>query len=408
MKRTAGVAASGAMLSMAGCLGDGGGSDEGTVRLPGIHDTSGATSDVGAPAAEGTIDTIEYINDNDPLDVELDHPWVDYAYDVQEASQAYDDYTSDSFPPGIIGWGTADTEALSETVAADEVVYVSASYSETLMTPNSPYNFFGNLDYTSQGRVHLEWIAENDPDATVGYITNDTPFGLTAVEGANEGGPAYAEELGLDLADRLSLALDAASAESQLRRARENGIDYLIHQNTSAPMEVLVSDREEVYPEVELMGLTYTLDELRVEESPDSYEGVRYASAFKTFDEALETDRAGDAIEAMFEDRDESLDDREVANLNYVRGMIHALVMFKGVENAAADDDLDPNEGADLRQGLFQIDGWDAWGLIEPITYAEDDRRPTMTGRIYQVQDGEMALDDTFELPRRDEWIAGE
>jgi branched-chain amino acid transport system substrate-binding protein len=165
--------------------------------------------------------------------------------------------------------------------------------------------------------------------------------------------------------------------------------------------------RELPEPEVELMGLTYTLDELRVEQSPDAYEGVRFSSAFKTFDEALETDRAGDAIEEMFENRSESLDDREVANLNYVRGMIHALIMFKGIENAVEAGDLDPTEGADLRQGLFRIDGRDAWGLIGPIAYAENDRRPTMTGRIYQVQDGDLVHDESFELPRREEWIAG-
>lgn len=399
----AGTAGSVAVAGLAGCLSSNGGTEEGVVRIPGIHDTSGATSDVGAPSAEGTIDTINHINGEELLDVEIDHPWVDYAYDVAEATRAYDDYTSGSFPPGIIGWGTADTEALSETVAADEIVYVSASYSEALMTPNSPYNFFGNLDYTSQGRVHLEWIAENDPGASVAYITNDTPFGLSPVEG----GMAYAEELGLEVHDRLSLALDASSAESQLRRAREDGIEYLIHQNTSAPMEVLVSDREDVYPEVNLMGLTYTLDEMRVEDSPEAYEGVRYASAFKTFDEALETDQAGTAIEAMFERRDETLDDREVANLNFVRGIIHALIMYKGLSNAL-ERGLGVNEGSNLRQGLFDIDDWGAWGLIEPITYAEDDRRPTMAGRIYEVQDGEMVYDDTFELERRMEWIEGD
>lgn len=402
MKRTVGAAAGAATVSMAGCLGGDGGGTEG-VRVPGLYDTSGATSDVGLPSALGGRDGINYINDNDLLDLDIDHEWVDYAYDVEEAVRAYDDFVSESFPPAIIGWGTADTEALAPQVAEDEVVYISASYSENLMAPENDYNFFGNLDYSSQGRIHLEWINSNDPGSKVSFIHHNSPFGLSPVEP----GEAYAEELGLEVGPRFELPSGASSAESQLRRAREEDVEYLIHQNVAAPMQVLVADRQEVYPEVEIMGLTYTTDELRVEQSPEAFEGVRYVSAFKTFDEALESGRGGDAIQEMFDEyRDESLDDREVANLNYVRGFIHSLLVFRALSNVQ-EMDLDPTVGADFREGMFAIEEWDGWGLIEPLTYSQGDRRPTMTGRVYEVRDGEMQFDEKFELERRTEWISG-
>lgn len=271
------------------------------------------------------------------------------------------------------------------------------------MQPENAYNFFGNLDYSSQGRIHLEWINANDPGSKISFIHHNSPFGQSPVEP----GEAYAEELGLEVGPRFELPSGANSAESQLRRAREESVDYLLHQNVAAPMQVLVADRQEVYPEVEIMGLTYTTDELRVEQAPEAFEGVRYVSAFKTFDEALESGRGGDAIQEMFDEyRDESLDDREVANLNYVRGFIHSLLVFRALSNVL-EMDLDPNSGADFREGMFGIDGWDGWGLIEPLAYSEDDRRPTMTGRVYEVRDGEMHFDEKFELERRMEWISG-
>ena len=401
MKLTGGTVA-GVSMATAGCLGGGGGgggTDE--VRIPGLYDISGATSDVGKPSAVGSRDAIKWLNENDELAQTIDHPWNDYAYDVAAAKQNFDEYTSDSNPPVIIGWGTADTEALAPQVARNNIVYISASYSDKLLSPETPYNFFGNLDYTSQARAHLKWISENDPEGTVAFIFSNTAFGKSPVEG----GRAYAEELGLDLAPDINLPLTASSASTQLKKAKQNDVDYLIHQNTAAPMQVLLKDRQDVYPEVTVMGLTYTIDELRAQGSPEIFEGARYASGFKTFAEALDAGGKGTTlIEDSFDREGRSMDDPAVANLNYVRGVIHALLAMKGVKEAN-NQDLDPTMGENIRTGMLAIDGWDVWGLAPPFTYEDGDRRPTMTGRTYEVTDGELQFDQTVDLPRRDEWI---
>lgn len=387
--------------SLAGCFGGNGGGDGNSITVPGIYDESGGTSDVGRPSAVGSRDAIAYFNEEDVLDREINHPNSDYAYEVPQAQQLYDEYTSGSDPPAIIGWGTADTEALSGAVAEDEIVYISASYSANLLTEEAPYNFFGNLDYTSQARAHLKWIADNDAEATIAFIFSNNPFGQAPVEGGRQ----YAEELGLNVAENINLPLDANSATTQLRQARDADVDYLIHQNTAAPMQVLLSDKEEVYPDVTVCGLTYTVDELRVQESPDTFEGARYVNAFRTFQGAL--DEGGDGaemIEANFEREDRSMDDPEVANLNYVRGCIHGLLALKGLQNAI-ENDRDPTSGADVRESMFDIQDDDMWGLSEPYSYAEDDRRPTMNGRLFEVSGGTLEYDTTVELPRRDEWI---
>ncbi|PSQ56854.1 hypothetical protein BRD22_04175 [Halobacteriales archaeon SW_8_68_21] len=402
-------------LALAGCIGgdggggggSGGGSDGGgdgvpdSITVPGIYDESGATSDVGRPTAIGSRDTITYINENDLFDATIDHPNNDYAYEVPQAQQYYQQYTSESSPPLIIGWGTADTEALAGTVADDEVAYVSASYAANLVTEEFPYNFFGNLDYTSQARAHLRWIADNDPEATVGFIFSNTAFGRSPVEG----GKQYAEELELNVAPDINLPLTANSATTQLRQARDQDIDYLIHQNTSAPMRVLLEDKQDIYPDLTVCGLTYTVDERVVQQSPDVFEGVRYVNAFRTFQGALDSGgRGAEIIEANFEREGRSMDDPEVAQLNYVRGVIHALLALKGIQNAAeAGNDL--TSGPNLRQGMFGIEDDDMFGLAEPFSYEEGDRRPTMNGRLFEVTDGSLSFDTSVELPQRDSWI---
>jgi len=403
MKATAGTMAVGAF---AGCLGgngngNGNGGGEDSITVPGLYDESGGTSDVGRPTAIGSRDAIAYFNENDLLPQEINHPNNDYAYEVPQAQQYYDEYTSGSEPPMIIGWGTADTEALSGSVAEDEIVYVSASYSANLLTEEAPYNFFGNLDYTSQARAHLKWIADNDAEATVAFIFSNNPFGKAPVEG----GKQYAEELGLNVASDINLPLDANSATTQLRQARDADVDYLIHQNTAAPMQVLLSDREDIYPDVTVCGLTYTVDEPRVQESPENFEGVRYVNAFRTFQGALDSGGDGASmIEANFEREGRDMDDPSVANLNYVRGCIHGLLVLKGLQNAI-DADRDPTSGSAVRQSMFGIEEENMWDLAEPFTYTEEDRRPTMTGRLFEVSDGALEFDTTVELPRRDDWI---
>jgi branched-chain amino acid transport system substrate-binding protein len=404
LKGVAGASLSATLL--AGCTqltggGNGNGNDTNSYRVPGLYDLSGGTSDVGRPTGIGSRDAIKWINENADFEASIEHPWNDYAYEVSQASQYYDQYTSDGDPPMMIGWGTADTEALAQQVAEDEIVYVSASYSANLLTDEAPYNFFGNLDYTSQARAHLKNIADTDSGAKVAFIFSNNPFGQAPVEG----GKQYAEELGLEVGEDINLPLTANSATSQLRRARDNNIEYLIHQNTAAPMQVLMSDRQDVYPDVTVCGLTYTVDEFRAQESPDVFEGARYVNAFRTFQGALDEGGQGASIiEDSFEREGRSMDNSEIANLNYVRGIIHALLVFEGLRSTV-EAGGDPTSGADVRQGMFGIENNEMGGLSQPYSYAEDDRRPTMTGRLFEVSDGALDFDTTVELPRRDDWI---
>jgi branched-chain amino acid transport system substrate-binding protein len=402
LDRAGGAVAAATMVTVAGCSGGGNGDGEDGIRVPALYDLSGGTADVGRPTGVGSRDAMAWINENDVLDEPIVHDWVDYAYEVPQAQQRYDSYTSNENPPIIIGWGTADTEALASDVAADEIVYISASYSDDLLAAETGYNFFANLDYTSQGRAHLQWISNNDPDATIAYIHNTTPFGEAPVEG----GEAYAEELGLEVADNIALELDANSAGTQVQRAEDNGVDYLIHQNTAAPMQVLLSSIQERESDITVMGLTWTVDEFRAQTAPELFEGVRYVNSNVSFAQARDSDARGwEIIEDSFEREGHEMDDPEIANINYVRGVVHALLAVEAIQQAQ-EMGLDPNEGANVREALFEMDDFDAWGLLpETYDYQEGDRRPTMSGQTYVIEDGEMVPDEMIELERREDWL---
>jgi len=395
-----GVVASG-MAGFAGCTGDDDGSSADTVTIGGIYDLSGATADVGQPTGLGSRDAFEWFNENGDLGFEINHDWQDYAYDVPQAQQQYDQLTSGDHPPVIVGWGTADTEALAPDVANDEIVYISASYSDKLLADDTPYNFFTNLDYTSQGRAHVKWVADNDPDSRVALIHNTTPFGQSPVEGTE----AYAEELGLDVADSITLELAANTADTQVERAMNNDIDYLIHQNTAAPMQVLMSSVDDLGADITVMGLTWTVDEFRAQET-DVFEGVRYVNANMSWGQTSDSEPDGwEIIQDSFEREGHEMSNPEVANINYVRGVAHALLAVEALQSVN-DDGGDINSGAAVREAIFELDDFDARGLIpETLNYMEGDRRATMWGQTYQVSDGDILPEEEIELERREEWL---
>ena len=405
LNRAAIAAAATTGVALSGCLGgDGSGiGDPDGVPVPGIYDLSGATADVGRPTGVGSQDAIAWYHENDELESGIYHEYQDYAYEVSEAQRLYDDHVGSESPPAIIGWGTADTEALAGDAHEDEVIYVSASYSDELMAEETGYNFYTSLDYTSQARIHLEWIAENDPDATVAFIHNTAPFGESPVEGGEE----YAEELGLDLEDNIVLEPDEGDADGQVQQAEGNDVDYLIHQNTADPMVALLQAIDSRDADITVMGLTWTADELRADDNPDLYEGVRYVNSNLTFEEALDSGgRGAEIIEDSFEREDRDMDDLEDANLNYVRGIAHASLVIEGLKHVE-ETGGDPHSGADLREAFFELEGFDAEGLVPAgLSYEDGDRRATMAGRMYEVQDGELVYEDTIELEDPDgDWL---
>lgn len=394
LKATAGGIAT---VTLAGCLG-GDDSVEGEITVPGMYDLSGATASVGLPTARGSEDAVAYLNDNEDLDVTINHPTTDYSYEVPEAEATYQDFTSGNTPPAILGWGTADTNLLAPRVADDEIVYISASYSPQHHQDKFPYNFFGNIDYTTQLRVLINAIEREAPDAKIGMVF------VPALEFSAQNGIEYAEQRGFEV-EQAELAFTASSADAQVRRMRNNNVDYIIGHTIWDPFLVLAQDVASIYPEVELMGSTWCVDERSVDEAPEVFDGVRFTNSFATFENALEADRGGEAIETAINDYqgEDAINNVDIANLHYVRGFIHTLLLFGALQNVE-DEGLDPQSGADVREGMMLLDEWTNWGMSEPFNFEEGDRRGTMTGRVFEAQTDGIERVNTVELERREEW----
>src|SRR4051812_18622575 len=82
-----------------------------------LADYSGATADVGTPFGQGAADAMAWINQKGGVaHSKVNVDTVDYGYQVPRAVSQYKKWVGEKVA-AIIGWGTADTEALTGFVA---------------------------------------------------------------------------------------------------------------------------------------------------------------------------------------------------------------------------------------------------------------------------------------------------
>ena len=253
---------------------EGGGEASGEpIVIGGIFDLTGPTGDVGTPYAEGVRDFIDNLNSNGGVQGrEIDLQSQDYQYDVAIAEQLYSQYTG-AGAVAILGWGTADTEALRGRVTSDELPFFSGSLSEELSDPGeTPYNFLVGTTYSDQMRIALKHINEEaGGDAEIAVFHNDSPFGESPVED----GRAYIEEQGYGFGyEAYPMPGGATDYTALLTQARNQGATHIIVQNVASPAAQLAQDIANQGLDVQMVCLNWCTDELFVDLAGDAAEGV--------------------------------------------------------------------------------------------------------------------------------------
>src|SRR5262245_21410253 len=83
------------------------------VSIGQLIDYSGPTADVGVPFGQGAADAMGFVNQKGGVNhAKVNVDAVDYGYQVPRAVSQYKKWASEKVA-AILGWGTADTEALT-------------------------------------------------------------------------------------------------------------------------------------------------------------------------------------------------------------------------------------------------------------------------------------------------------
>lgn len=382
-------------LGLTACAPGGGESEaesEGPIKIGIIADLTGATGDVGTPYNEGMLGYIDWINREGGIDGrEIDATSKDYAYDVPTAERLYKEYINDG-AVAIQGWGTGDSEALMNKVAADELPFMSASYAEVLTDPEqAPYNFVVAPTYSDQMRVGLNWIAkEEGGDTQVAFFHNDSPFGLAPLED----GQSWISEQGLPLTMK-AYAMPAGSANyvGLLSQAKQQGAKYIVIQNVTSPAAQVAKDIQAQGLDMTIVCLNWCADEQFIDTAGDAAEGHVLVQPFAP----ITADQPGhQQIQDYLKGEGSSLEEK---GLHYAQGWYTMHMMAEGIR--AALENGDELSGPAIKEALETMGAIDTGGVVGTgeVEFSADSHRGSTGSGIYRAEGGEMAPIETGVTP---------
>lgn len=350
-----------------------------TIKIGGIFDLTGATSDVGIPYADGIRDYVAYVNGRGGVNgKQVELIYEDYAYNVPRAEELYGRLVKEHHVIAILGWGTGDTEALRPKIAADKVPLMSASYSENLADiGQAPYNFLIGVTYSDQMRIALRYITEHWTDASrkprVAFFYNDTAFGKSPIQAGRD----YAAVHGIEVVPDQIVALAAQDATAQLQAASDAGADYGIIQETANATATIIRGARQLNLKLQLIALNWGTDEKVLALAGKSGEGLLGTSPFAfSYEDVTGMTEMRAAVQSMGKDASS-------LNLRYVQGWTTARVLLAGIEKAGQNP-----TGESVRRALETFAAYDTGGITAPLTFSPTRHKGALMLKIYQAKNG--------------------
>jgi branched-chain amino acid transport system substrate-binding protein len=415
-------------VSLALLLGGAATAAQAQIPIGHLADYSGGTSDVGTPYGQAVADTFAWVNKNGGVGGKQLHVDTnDYGYQVPRAIALYKKWSGADKVAAIMGWGTADTEALTGFLAQDKIPDISASYAAALTDPEgasgkakpAPYNFFYGPSYSDAMRAMLIWAAEDwkakgkSGKPKFVHMGANHPY-PNAPKAAGE---ALAAELGFEVLPPLVFALTPGDYSAQCLSLKSAGANYAYLGNTAASNVSVLKACKTAGIDVQFLGNVWGMDENSAKTAADAANGVIFplrtavawggnAPGMKT---VMEISKMSDPSGKVYRP------------VHYIAAVCSALYLKEALDWAAKNGGT---TGENVAKGFYQKKDWvpaGTEGVCNPSTWTEKDHRGTLKVDLYRANisgstDGD--LNDlmtkgtiklekvkTVELPRKPEWF---
>lgn len=389
-----------------------------TIKVGALFDLTGPTSDVGVDYHKGVLDHVRLINEVQngiKGRVKIDLVWSDYGYRIPEALNLYRKYRDVDRVQAIVGWGTNDTEALKEQIAADQIPFISASYSSHLNDPSkTPYNFYPVSSYSDQIRAVLKFAREqarreNIARPKFAFVYPDHPYGRAPIPAGKD----YAKELGFEAVPDQIVALTALEARAQVSALRTAGVDFAWFGGTTNSASVTVRDAKQAGLATRWFVNVWGYDESMIKLIGASAEGVYGSTPHAYYGEPVAGMRTLFDTYRRFQGKDVPKFDWGTTQTpfiaSYVRGWLNVYMLKRGLEHIVdgwnSYSNLGGFGGPNVRSALELLKDWDPDGLAPPITVTRTDHRPSTVTRIVVVKNGRIGVVEQVTVERRKDWL---
>jgi branched-chain amino acid transport system substrate-binding protein len=397
------------------------------VTVGHLADYTGPTSDVGTPFGQGAADAMAWVNQKGGVNnARLNIDTVDYGYQVPRAVNQYKKWVGDKVA-AIIGWGTADTEALTAFVAQDQIPFISASYAAALTDPTgqsnkakpAPYNFFYGPSYSDALRGMLIWAAQDWKAKGKSGRPKFVHMGANHPypNAPKEAGEAMAQVLGFEVLPPVQFALTPGDYTAQCLTLKNSGANYAYLGNTAGSNISVLKACKTVGVDVQFLGNVWGMDENAAKAAGDAADGVVFplrtaitwnsdAPGAATLREISKlSDPSGNAYRPV----------------HYIAGVCTALYLKEAMDWAARNGGI---IGPNVKKGFYQKKDWvpaGMEGVCVPSTWTQTDHRSTLSVNLYRMKVSgatDAPLDElikthgielqkltSIELARKSEWL---
>ncbi len=393
-----------------------------------LVDFTGATSSVGKPFGQGVADGIKFINKTGGIGgSKIKSSMIDYSYKAPRAVATYKRWRSKSKVIAVFGWGTADTEALIESIARDKVAYFSGSYAGQLTDPTgkaprstkaAPYNFFYGPSYSDACRGLVSWALkdwikkEQKEKPKYVHMGDNHPYPNAPKAACQE----YAEELGFEVLNVINYTLAPGDFTAQCLTLKQLKANYAYLANSSGSTISLLKACNTVGVDTQFMTNVWGIDEPVIKASGKSAEGVVLAVRTSSI--------WGDKVKGQETLKKISLipgKEDTYRSVHYIAGICSIYYMKEAMEIALSEGKV---SGENIKLAMYKNKDWVPKGLegvCLPSNWSEEDHRGLMQVPIYRVRVNgptdkksvgtlmknktiELIKEDTIKLPRRPEW----
>ena len=378
------------------------------IKIGGIMDTTGGTSDVGKDYAIGMSDAFKYINDNGGVNgKQIKYTWFDYGYRIPEAITKYK-MLKRMGSVVIMGWGTGDTEALSPTVNKDKMPYVSASYSGHLTDPKkTPYNLFFSSDYSTNARAAItawfdkKWknhpdFGKRKPRFACCYMFA-SPYCSAPIKAIKD----QAALLGFEIGDDQDVSLFALDTKSQIMALQAFKPDLCWHGNTTMSVAATVRDAYALGLGAAWIVNVWGFDENLPRLAGEAAEGVMGTTPCAFFNQPNVKNM--DKVVASAEKYSPGVPLGKRLNRT-IQAWGDALITWEALKRADQKgiDVTNKDAGeAIMKQGFETLRNYDIGLGAAPVTFTPTDHRPATGCIIQEWKGGEFRIVDNVDLKKR-------
>jgi len=366
------------------------------VKVGGIFDLTGITSDVGKPYAQGVRDYVALTNASGGINgKKIKLIDVDYGYKIPEAVSAYKRMKEEQVVL-INGWGTGDTLALKNFINEDKIPYFSGSFAGDLTDPaKTPYNFFVAPSYSDQMRAWLSWVKEDWKDKTrnpkVAFFYGDNAYGKAPMEA----GRRFAKENGIDVVDEEILPGNFQDATSQLLNMKQKGADYAYINVTTTGVSLVLKGAKALGLTTKFGSNPYGFSEQLPLVAKEAAEGVTGVVPHVPFGTPVPGMKALEGFHKANHPTD-------THDAMYVRGWSSATVWVEALRRA---DKAGKLSGEGVKAALETFKDFDMGGLTSPVTWTGTDHRPSTTTAVFMIKGGKLVKVKDYTFPRKPEWL---